>query len=59
VRDDAFAAELRAHLQEAAQHGGKRVEKSAYGRRPFVHRSLAWLAYGAMRFALFATRHRY
>ena len=59
VRDDAFGAELRAHLLEAVKSGGARVEKSAHGRRPFMHRSLAWLAYGAMRFALFATRHRY
>jgi len=59
VRDDAFGAELRAHLQAAAEHGGQRVEKSAHVSRPFVLRSLAWIAYGAMRFALFATRHRY
>jgi cardiolipin synthase A/B len=59
VRDDAFGAELRAHLQDAAEHGGQRVEKSAHVGRPFIHRSLAWIAYGAMRFALFATRHRY
>ncbi len=59
VRDDAFGAELRAHLLEAVKSGGERVEKSAHGKRPFMHRSLAWLAYGAMRFALFATRHRY
>ena len=46
-------------LQVRAQLGGERVEKSAHVRRPLVLRSLAWLAYGAMRFALFATRHRY
>ena len=59
VRDDAFAAELRAHLVEAAQHGGQGVEKSAHVGRPLFHRGLAWIAYAAMRFALFATRHRY
>jgi cardiolipin synthase len=59
VRDDAFGAELRAHLQEAVEHGGQRVEMAAHEQRPFLHRSLAWIAYGAMRFALFATRHRY
>jgi cardiolipin synthase len=59
VRDDEFVAELRAHLVDAAQHSGHRVEKSAHVRRPLFHRSLAWIAYGAMRFALFATRHRY
>ena len=59
VRDDAFGAELRAHLLEAVKNGGERVEKTAHVTRPFLHRGLAWLAYGAMRFALFATRHRY
>jgi len=59
VNDEAFAAELRAHLRDAAEHSGKRVEKSYYLHRPFVSRSLAWIAYGAMRFALFATRNRY
>jgi len=59
VRDDGFAAELRGHLLDAVEHGGQRVEKSAHLTRPFVHRTLAWIAYGAMRFALFATRHRY
>ena len=59
VNDDAFAAELRAHLRDAAEHSGKRIEQAYYLRRPFVSRSLAWIAYGAMRFALFATRNRY
>ena len=59
VRDDAFTAELRGHLQQAVKSSGQRVEKAAYLTRPFVHRSLSWIAYGAMRFALFATRHRY
>jgi cardiolipin synthase len=59
IRDDGFAAQLRGHLLDAVRSGGKRVEKSNYSRRPFLHRSLAWVAYGAMRFALFATRHRY
>ena len=59
VRDERFAAELRGHLLDAAKRGGKRVEKAAYSKRPFVQRSLAWIAYAAMRVALFATRHRY
>ena len=59
IRDERFAAELRGHLLDAVKNGGKRVEKAAYTRRPFVQRSLAWIAYAAMRIALFATRHRY
>src|SRR5450755_394461 len=59
VRDDAFAAELRGHLLDAVKSGGEHVAKDEHMRRPFMHRTLAWIAYGAMRFALFATRHRY
>ena len=59
VRDDAFAAELRRHLLEAVQTTGARIDSSAHMKRPFTVRSLAWLAYGLMRVALFATRHRY
>ncbi len=59
VRDDAFAAELRGHLLDAAEQGGQRVEASSHQRRTWKVRSLAWLAYAAMRIALFATRNRY
>ncbi|MGZ5277258.1 MAG: cardiolipin synthase ClsB [Caldimonas sp.] len=59
VRDDAFAAELRGHLEQAARSAGTRVELAAYGKRSFLSRSLAWFAYAMMRLALFATRHRY
>jgi cardiolipin synthase len=59
VRDERFVAELRGHLLDAVKRAGKRVEKSAYSKRPFVQRSLSWVAYTAMRIALFATRHRY
>ncbi len=59
VRDERFAAELRGHLLDAVKSSGKRVETAAYSKRPFVQRSLAWIAYAAMRVALFATRHRY
>ncbi len=59
VRDERFVRELREALLDAARSGGQRVEKAAYSKRPFVQRSLAWVAYAAMRIALFATRHRY
>jgi cardiolipin synthase A/B len=59
VRDDAFAAELREHLLEAVQKVGVRIDSSAYMKRTFATRSLAWLAYALMRVVLFATRHRY
>jgi cardiolipin synthase len=59
VRDDAFAAELRARLLAAVSRAGVRVEPGEYGKRPFAKRVLAWVAYAMMRFALFATRNRY
>ncbi|MCE9658215.1 MAG: cardiolipin synthase ClsB [Burkholderiales bacterium] len=59
IRDDAFAAELREHLLAAVHKVGVRIDASVYMKRTFATRSLAWLAYGLMRFALFATRHRY
>jgi cardiolipin synthase A/B len=59
IRDERFVAELRGHLLDAVKRAGKRVEKSTYSKRPFAQRSLAWVAYAAMRIALFATRHRY
>jgi cardiolipin synthase len=59
VRDDAFAAELRAHLLEAVRKVGVQIEPKTHRKRPLALRSLAWLAYAIMRVALFATRHRY
>ncbi len=59
VRDAAFAAELRRHLLDAVREAGQRVEATSYKRRSFGTRSLSWVAYTAMRIALFATRHRY
>ncbi|MEO8080927.1 MAG: cardiolipin synthase ClsB [Caldimonas sp.] len=59
VRDDGFAAELRGHLLDAVRSAGKRIEPATYLKRTFATRSLSWIAYMAMRFALFATRHRY
>jgi cardiolipin synthase len=59
VRDDAFAEELRGHLVAAVRDVGKQVEKKSYLHRPWHVRTLAWIAYGLMRLALFATRHRY
>jgi cardiolipin synthase len=58
VRDDAFAAELRRHLLDAIAQG-RPVEADAHTRRPLGERSLNWLAYAAMRVALFVTGKRY
>jgi cardiolipin synthase len=59
IRDDAFAEELRGHLVAAVRDVGKQVEKKTYLHRPWHVRTLSWIAYGLMRLALFATRHRY
>lgn len=59
VRDDAFAADLRQRLLDAVEKVGVRIESAAHRQRSISTRGLSWLAYAAMRFALFATRHRY
>ena len=59
VRDDPFAAELRGHLLHAIAHQGRRVDPDAHMQRPLFTRSLTWVAYGLMRFALLLTGNRY
>ena len=59
VRDDAFAAELRAHLLHAMADQGHRVDPQVHMQRPLITRALTWVAYGLMRFALLLTRNRY
>jgi cardiolipin synthase len=58
IRDDAFAGELRGHLLDAIAKG-RRVEADIYTRWPMLTRSLNWLAYAAMRAALFVSGKRY
>jgi cardiolipin synthase len=58
IRDDAFAAELRGHLQDAIAKG-RRVEPDEHTRWPLVVRGLNWVAYGVMRVLLFASGKRY
>jgi cardiolipin synthase A/B len=59
VRDDAFAAELRAHLLQAIEQQGRRVEPEAHMNRPWQARALNWIAYALMRAALLVTGKRY
>jgi cardiolipin synthase len=58
IRDDAFAAELRAHLLEAIAKG-RRVEPDEHTRWPLVARGLNWVAYALMRVMLFVSGKRY
>jgi len=59
VRDDAFAAELRAHLLQAIAQQGRRIDPDAHGRRTIMPRALSWGAYALMRVALFVIGKRY
>ncbi len=59
VRNDAFAAELRAHLMHAIAHQGRHVDPHAHMQRPLLTRTLTWVAYALMRFALMLTGNRY
>jgi cardiolipin synthase len=59
VRDDAFGAELRAHLVDAMLHAGRKVDPAEHKRRPLATRALTWVAYGLMRAMLFVTGNRY
>jgi cardiolipin synthase len=58
IRDDAFAAELRAHLLDAIAQG-RRVEPDEHTRWPLVSRGLNWVAYAAMRVLVFVSGKRY
>ena len=59
VRDDAFAAALRAQLLDAIAHQGRRVEPAEHMNRPLRTRVLNWVAYALMRAALLVTGKRY
>jgi cardiolipin synthase len=59
VRDDTFGAELRSHLIDAMQNAGHRVDAAEHRSRPFVTRSLTWMAYALMRAMIFVTGKRY
>jgi len=59
VRDDPFGAELRAHLLDAMQHHGHRVDAAEHRGRPLLTRTLTWLAYALMRAFLFVSGKRY
>ena len=59
VRDDVFAKELRAHLVDAIERKGRRVDPAEHERRPLVTRTLTWIAYGLMRMLLLVSGKRY
>jgi cardiolipin synthase A/B len=59
VRDDAFAAALRAQLQRAIDLQGRTVDPLTHELRPWRSRVLNWLAYAMMRIALLVNGKRY
>jgi len=59
IRDDTFAAELRAHLRQAIAEHGVRVAPQAHMQRPWLSRTLNWVAYALMRIAILVTGNRY
>ena len=59
VDDVAFAAQLRARLQEAMAHGGVRMDPAEFAGRPFLQRAKERLALVVMRLALAVQGKRY
>lgn len=59
VRDDEFAARLRAQLERAIELQGRPVLPEQHEARPWQARLLNWVAYGLMRIALLLTGKRY
>ena len=59
VRDERFAAELRAHLQRALQQHGRVVDVQTHRARPLLTRAGNWIAYAVMRMALLASGKKY
>jgi cardiolipin synthase len=59
VRDDDFAAQLRAQLERAIATQGRLVSPEHHQARPWPMRLLDWVAYGLMRIALLVTGKRY
>jgi cardiolipin synthase A/B len=59
VRDDVFAAELRAHLLAAITTHGHPVLATAHTGRPWLTRGLNWVAYGLMRVLVWVSGKQY
>lgn len=59
VRDDRFAAELRASLQRAIADHGRRIEPESHAHRSLATRAANWLAYGVMRLMIMVAGKRY
>jgi cardiolipin synthase A/B len=59
VRGSEFAQTLRAKLEHAMAHDGKRIDPADYANRPLAQRVRDHIAYALMRVALWSTGNRY
>lgn len=59
VEDAGFAGELRQHLVQAMQLGGKTMDPEEYANRPWRQRVKEYVALGLMRLALAIQGHKY
>ena len=59
VQEGIFAQELRRRLINAMEAEGLHIDPGQYERRPWIQRSLDYLALGLMRIALWITGNRY
>jgi cardiolipin synthase len=57
--DGAFARDLKARLELAMRTQGRRLDQALFDQRTLWSRTLDWLAYGLMRFALALSGKRY
>ena len=59
VQDRDFAEDLRRQLRQAMTSHGRRIDPTAYSRRPLGQRLRGWLAYALVRLALLVIGQRY
>ena len=59
VQDEAFARQLHGQLLEAIAHQGRKIDATAYNKRPVSQRILGHFAYALMRFGIWVTGQRY
>lgn len=59
VHDREFASLLRMRLEQAMEHGGRKVDAAAFANRSLRQRTLEFLAFMAMRAGLFLIGRRY
>ena len=59
VEDKVFAGQLHDQLLAAIAHQGRKIDATAYGKRPFSQRILGHMAHALMRFGIWIVGQRY